>query len=116
MTDDPLDHDPGWPLSAKALLLFLIPGYVMRSSKEGDGLLRIRQIFVSFAGALVLFQLVLLPMGTTPGPENVALAVGVLAVGGIQVLVLLPIFERRAMLDCSEPGTLAGSYQTRFFL
>jgi hypothetical protein len=113
---DPLDQDPGWPLSAKALLLFVIPGFATRLAKHGDALIRLRQVFVAFSVSLVLFQLALFGIGTTPGAdENVQLAIGVLAIGGLQVLVATPMLNRYVALDCTDEGTLAGSYYTRFF-
>ena len=112
---DPLDDDPGWP-PGRRVLLFLIPGYLRRSAKDGDGLLMLRQVFLAFVSALIAFQVVLVLIGTTDEPTNVALAIGLLIWGALNVLAVEPLIERRAKPDCSSEVTLAGWYTTRFFL
>ena len=74
------------------------------------------QIFIAFVSALLLFQIVLLFMGTTDGPTSTGAAFALLGIGALSVFVMAPIIERRALLDCASETTLAASYRTRFFL
>lgn len=114
------DDDPGWP-SLRASLIFLLPGGIRfgmrrRSAQGVDGLLVLRQVFLSFAGALVAFGVVLAVLYPTSHPPRdppTAVVVGLLAFGAIGVLVE-PRLERG--LDCTDDTTLAGTFRARFFL
>ena len=93
---EPDDDDPGWPFGWRVLAGLMVPGFGLRRARrtaKSDGLVALRQIFVSFCVALVLFQIVLLAMGddpADPGP-NVAAAVAFLVVGAISAFVFAPL-------------------------
>jgi F0F1-type ATP synthase membrane subunit c/vacuolar-type H+-ATPase subunit K len=114
------DDDPGWP-SLRSSLIFLLPGgiqYGMRRRRdEGiDGLLVIRQVFLSFVGALIGFGIVVavLYQSSTPLKDPpVAFAAG-LSVLGIVGVAIEPRIG--GPLNCTSDAALAGSFRTRFFL
>lgn len=119
MTDD----DPGWGISWRTFLFALIPGggiaHQRRAAEPGpdvDGLILLRQVFVSFVIALVLIGVVVVFLdrsGEAPADPPTTLAVALLAVGAV-VSRLGPRLERS--LDCTSNGTLAATYRMRFFL
>ena len=108
------NDDPGWP-HGPSMFVFLIPGAVpwyLRRRGTGDGLLVLRQVFISFPVALVLVGIALAPIRLQGGslvpwlPILIALA--------IVSLVGERVIEKP--LDCATDATLAGTYRTRFFL
>jgi hypothetical protein len=107
------NEDPGWPRPL-SLLVFMLPGglrsRVRRS--DGDGLVLLRQVIVSFSVAIVLLGVVFPFVRGRSGPVLPWLAV--LAVLAVAVTAIVWRFERP--LDCSSQAALAGSYRTRFFL
>jgi hypothetical protein len=117
--DDP-EVDPGWELSPR-LLLFLVPGYLMATNKRGagqrDGLSLVRQVWVSFTGAVVLFGLVLVFVTggsdverTSPVPWLAAVLAATL-VGQVAVSRILA-----RTLPCDSLSSLADHFRKRFFL
>jgi len=113
------DDDPGWPIR-KELLLGLIPGagtFVRRRwrRKADAGLVVLRQIFMSFCLALIMFGVVLVFLWPSQSKEPPApgFAIGLLLVG-VAASVAGRIVEKP--LDCTDDRTLAASYGTRFFL
>ncbi|HVV37712.1 MAG TPA: hypothetical protein VHC63_13965 [Acidimicrobiales bacterium] len=76
-----------------------------------------RQVFLSFVTAVLLFQVVLVVIGTTPDvAPRPGLAVAFLGLGVLMVFVVSPTVQRGAALDGTNASTLAASYRTRFFL
>jgi F0F1-type ATP synthase membrane subunit c/vacuolar-type H+-ATPase subunit K len=108
------DDDPGWPRGL-SIFVFLIPGAINwygRRRAAGDGLVMLRQIFISFVVAIVLFGVVL-PFIPNDYNEVVPWLPILIAVAVVATLVGR-VSEKP--LDCSTRTTLAGSYRTRFFL
>lgn len=112
------DDDPGWPIG-KELLFALIPGGGFfarrRAAKIPNGLIALRQVFMSFCIALVLFGVVLVFLWPSQSKEapSPGLALGLIAVGLLSG-VAGRVAETR--LDCADDLQLAVSYRTRFFL
>jgi hypothetical protein len=112
--EDP-DVDPGWRLTPGVLLSFLLPIPVPLGPRPSDALALTRQLWQSFATALVYFGVVLAFIGgdadgasAAPWIVGVALA---MAVGmGAQRLVLA------RPLPCETAGALLGALRTRFFV
>jgi hypothetical protein len=96
----------------------LVPGLAGRAvGHAGDVLTATRQVFIGFVGALVLFQVVLVFIGTDPAIEpSATFALVLLAVGVVNVFVVSPSLVRKQPLDGSSPGKLLATYRTRFFL
>jgi hypothetical protein len=101
------------------VLLFLVPGYlrfaVNRRAKGGDGLEMLRQVWASFAAALLLIGVVALVIA--PGlsrasatPWLPALAVATTA------LLAAEHWALERPLVCTDLPALAASYRSRFFL
>ncbi len=115
------DDDPGWPLSWKSLLWLLVPRLGLRRASQGadgqtDGLVVLRQVFLSFCVAIVMFGVVLafLHAGAEPVPDpSTGVAVILLVVGALGILVE-PLVEKP--LRCDSDQQLAASYRARFFL
>jgi hypothetical protein len=110
------DDDPGWNIGPLTLLAFLVPGLGMRKARraaKGDPLVAMRQIFISFCTALVLFQVVLLylPIEADAAP---GLALFLLGIGAISCFVLRPVVEKP--LRCGDALSLVGQFQTRMFV
>lgn len=114
-----IDDDPGWPLSFSVLLgtLPVINIFMRRRmSTQTDGLLAMRQIFLSFTVALVLFGVVLAalyPSSTPPENPPTVITAGLLVVSAAASM-LARRFEQP--LTCTDDAHLAMSYRTRFFL
>jgi hypothetical protein len=107
-------QDPGWNLGWRSLILF-VPGVLQYRVRHAaaDGLVLLRDVFVSFVGAIVLFGLILtLVVGGrqygSPRPWAVAIVVIAVACAVVSKVVARP-------LDCSSDLKLAGSYRTRFY-
>jgi F0F1-type ATP synthase membrane subunit c/vacuolar-type H+-ATPase subunit K len=114
--DEHADDDPGWP-SIGLILLALAPGFgmqVLKRRTQGEPILMLRSVFLSFSGALVLFGVVLAFIGNNQGPTHVMPFLAILAVGAA-----FNVFAVRygvKPLDCSSSPALAKSYRSRFFL
>jgi hypothetical protein len=113
-TGEDRSQDPGWNLGWRSLILF-VPGVLQYRVRHaaGDGLVLLRDVFVSFVGSLVLFGVILTFVVAgrqrgSPWPW----AVAILAIGVICAVV--PNVVARP-LDCSIDLKLAGSYRTRFY-
>ena len=116
------DDDPGWPLSWRMVLALLVPGLLGHAVRrralggKGDGLVLMRQAFLTFCASLVMFGVVLALIYTAPGTNETTapgLAIGLL-VAGAAACFLGPLIERP--LVCTDNRALAMSYRTRFFL
>jgi F0F1-type ATP synthase membrane subunit c/vacuolar-type H+-ATPase subunit K len=105
------DDDPGWP-PGLFILIGLIPGgiqWYLRRRGKSDGLIMLRQVFLSFSLALVSFGVVLAFLKM---PDTAVLPwLPLLMVLAIASLVVARVAEKP--LDCAA---LSGSYRTRFFL
>lgn len=117
-----VEDDPGWRMSWPAVLSMLIPRWGLRvqlrraESGKVDGLVMLRQVFVSFCFAIVAVGVVLAvlyPGSTPPADPPTEVVIALLVVGA-----LAHVFERtmEKPLDCEDDATLATSYRTRFFL
>jgi F0F1-type ATP synthase membrane subunit c/vacuolar-type H+-ATPase subunit K len=115
VVDDP-DIDPGWQFSPR-MLLFLLPGYLqftIRRAEQRDGLELTRQVWLSFASALVLIGVVVFPLGLAPAGRPFPWVIGLaVATGGFHVAESLALSKP---LSCADPAALASTYRTRFFL
>ena len=113
--------DPGWHISWSSALWLLVPGVGIRrlgSSRHGaaDGLVLLRQVFLSFCLAIVLFGVVLAFQYADAQPmsdPSTGIAAGLLVVAASGILIE-PLVERP--LPCTDDRGLAGSYRARFFL
>ena len=115
IVDDP-EVDPGWRFSLR-MFRFLIPGYLqytMRQGERRDGLDLMRQVWISFTSALVLFGVVVFFIATAPVGHPtmwlIGLAVATVGLHGAQTWAL------SKPLDCTDRTALATSYRSRFFL
>jgi hypothetical protein len=113
-TEDDRSQDPGWNLGWRSPILF-VPGVLQYRVRHaaGDGLVLLRDVFVSFVGSLVLFGVILTFVVAgrqygSPWPWVVA----ILAIGVISSIVSNVVARP---LDCSGDLKLAGSYRTRFY-
>jgi len=117
-----LEDDPGWAISWRKFLWLLIPTVGLRrqlkraGTGEVDGVLMLRQVFVSFCLSIALFGVVLAvlyPSSKPPADPPIAVAIGLLVLGGVSFAA-----GQRAErpLNCESDVKLAGSYRTRFFL
>ena len=116
----PADDDPGWPRSPRVLIFLLPPfGAIQRrriTRQQGDGLILLRQLFVSFVIALLMFGVViavLYPTSPPPADSPTVVVAALLFLGAIGV-ALTPRIE--GQLDGTDDAALAASYRTRFFL
>jgi len=110
---NPSDDDPGWP-SLGRILLMLVPGYLQfKVGRQGDQLLTLRSVFVSFSTSLVVFAIVL-HLLANPGPNHVLpwLWLVVLAAG----MSIVSVAVTTKPLDCESDAKLAASYRSRLFL
>jgi hypothetical protein len=113
------DDDPGWDLSPRTLLI-LVPGFAhpalrgRRSGRSRDGLTMIREVWLSFSVATILFGMVAL-LAAEPPTQPAGPWVTALAVATVLCLTAAEVFGRRP-LDCSDLAALATSYRSRFFL
>jgi F0F1-type ATP synthase membrane subunit c/vacuolar-type H+-ATPase subunit K len=83
---------------------------------EGDGLVALRLVFLSFCNALVLFGVVLLLIDLDAGSSSISVATGsvITAVAGAALLLTRRLVRRP--LRCTDEQSLAASYRVRFFL
>ncbi len=110
------EADPGW----RAALVSCVPivgPYIAKRSRNSDGLVGLRMLFMSFTAALVLIGYVVLILETTAalsgGPVADQPAVIVVVVLG---LASLSVRRVERPLPCGEGESLAKSYINRFFL
>ncbi len=111
------DDDPGWGSTRSVLGGMFLPMWrTHRRPPAGESaLLTIRKVFLSFSMALVSFLFVLTVIDTSvedPPFSPTAAALGVLAIGFVQVFVS---WQFTRDLPC-DIGGLLGMYRTRFFL
>lgn len=115
-------EDPGWAVSWRTLLWLFIPGLGIHRQRQRandddvDGLLMLRQLFLSFCLAIVAFGIVLAvlyPGSTTPNDPPTAVAVALLVAGALSTVAGQKL-ERP--LSCEDDAKLAESYRKRFFL
>src|SRR3954447_25097233 len=113
------EEDPGWPLR-KEMLLALIPGVGRillrrRHDASTNPLVVLRELFITFCIALVMFGVVLafLWPAQSKEPDSPQLAIGLIGLG-VAAAVVGRVVEKP--LVCTDDGSLAASYRTRFFL
>jgi hypothetical protein len=113
------DEDPGWSLRP-VMLLWFVPGLGLwmrrrRLRAAGDGLFAIRELFLSFCTALILFGVVILFLDLertdSPSPSVIAVALAI-----YWVVTEVAVRTIRRPLDCASEQSLAESYRVRFFL
>ena len=109
-------EDPGWPIFGR-MLLGVVPGFASVQTRRlagRDGLLALRQVFLSFCVSVVLVGVVVGLVSLEGGPESPNAAV---AIGGFVVAVLAFaaqwVFDEK--LDGTSDEQLAASYRRRFF-
>src|SRR5262249_14829674 len=113
------DDDPGWPVR-KELLLALVPGVgrVLMRRRLNDttnGLVLLRQIFMSFCLALIMFGVVLAFLWPSQSKEaaDPGFAIVLIVLGATAGIA--GRFVEKPLL-CTDDRSLVGSYRTRFFL
>ncbi len=113
------DDDPGWPVK-KELLWALVPGLgqlVMRRrlDRTANALVLLRQLFMSFCLSLVMYGVVVAILWPSKSKEAASpgLAFGLVVLGASAGIA--GRFVEGPLL-CTDDGSLAGSYRTRFFL
>jgi len=116
------DDDPGWPLSWRTFLWLLVPRLGLQrqirraADGEVDGLLLLRQVFLTFTLALAMFGVVLAvlyPSSKPPRDPATALVIGLLVLGVVGLVLGMRIEKP---LDCTDDLRLATTYRQRFFL
>lgn len=116
------EDDPGWPISWRTFLWALVPSLGLYRQRQGaergdiDGLVVLRQLFVSFCLTIVAVGVVLAvlyPGSEPPADPPTGAVVALLLVGALSSVVG-PRVERP--LDCEDDAKLAESYRKRFFL
>jgi hypothetical protein len=111
-----IDDDPGWGEA----LMAAVPVYGRiaigrRARERPDGLILMRQLFVSFCSAVLLFGIVLAVIGPTQRAGGPAAGpAGILLVVGAGSVVVGTRLERP--LDGAGDATVLASYRTRFFV
>ena len=111
-----IDEDPGWGRALRSA----IPMYGQiaakrRSGAPSDGLILMRQLFVSFCSAVVLFGIVLLFVdGTADSGDPAVGRALILVLVGAASMTLGPRFERP--LDGTSDAHAVVSYRNRFFV
>lgn len=111
-------EDPGW----RPALIALVPivgvrlAARRRRSHPTSGLVLVRQLFLTFAVAIVMFGFVLTQLDLSSGdaPMSSGLVTVLVGVVACVALVIGPIVERP--LDGSSVGGLAETWRTRFFI
>ena len=85
-----------------------------------DGLVLLRRMFASFSQAIIVIGVVVIVLyniaslgDNDTGVEPIPAAAAVVLLSGM-LLILARVIP--PPLDCSDPGTLAGCYRTRFFV
>jgi len=111
------DDDPGWPWRRAPFVVFPLYGQLLqrrsRRDLNRDGLLMLRELFMAFVAAILLFGVVLSFMDAGETEPSPGLAVGLLALG-VLAGIMGRVVERP--LDCTSDQKLAASYRTRFFI
>ncbi len=116
------EDDPGWPISWRIFLWALIPSMGLHRQRQGavrgdvDGLVVLRQLFLSFCLTIVAVGVVLAVLypGSEPPTDPPTGAVVALLLVGALSSVVGPRIERP--LSCEDDAQLADSYRKRFFL
>ncbi len=112
------DEDPGWPLG-KALILSVLPWVAVmllrrQTGKARDGLILLRQVFLAFLTAILLFGVVLLALWPAQSTADPSPTLALVLIGlGVSSAVVQRFVEKP--LDCTDDVKLADSYRTRFF-
>ena len=114
------EEDPGWGSVKARMLVFLVPGYLRFFSqkgglRDGDALVMLRQLWLTFLSAIILFGVVVVFVvpGATERPAA-PWAVAIVIGGLVSLAATWAIGRRR--LQCQGESELATSYRTRFFL
>jgi F0F1-type ATP synthase membrane subunit c/vacuolar-type H+-ATPase subunit K len=105
------NDDPGWPRGSALFILFP-PAARLQSRRSADGLLILRQLFLAFVSAILLFGFVQVFVVTESGPVLPWLAI----LGGVMIVSLVLTRAVNPALDCTSSEKLAASYRTRFFI
>jgi hypothetical protein len=112
------EEDPGWKLSPR-LLLFILPGYMTYHARRRgglvDGLETIRQVWVSFSSAAVLFGVAVLIVVPGTPTRPVSGWIAGLALLTIGCLLTHDVISRRD-IEGTDLTSLAQGYRTRFFI
>ena len=117
MSGDDLDEDPGWNLSRRTLL-YMVPGYlayrVRRGDYERDALETIRQLWLTFATAIILFGVA--EAASVHGADKAPARPWIIGIAIATALLLAAeeILGRRS-LACTNSTALAATYRSRFF-
>jgi F0F1-type ATP synthase membrane subunit c/vacuolar-type H+-ATPase subunit K len=108
------DDDPGWPRSISVFLL-LVPGalqWYLRRHGSRDGLVMLRQLFLTFSFSVVAFGVVI---AFVQLPDD-AVVPWLPALAAITLVVLVAGRFAEKALDCTGDHALSTSYRQRFFL
>jgi hypothetical protein len=112
----PVD-DPGWGPALTAFIPMI--GVAIASNRRRqhpNGLILVRQLFLSFVWSVVLFGFVLTLLQLSPDDASMPSGTAMVGVGVLALVVL--VLRRLAMrpLDGSSEAQLAQTWRTRFFL
>lgn len=114
----PASHDPGWGFTKATFFLIFVPGgFRQLARKNGpatNGLVLLRQIFLSFVSAGVLISVIAWLFVRGQPQDASAPWMAVTVVVGVGALIAVRRFE--PSLDCANRRALAGSFQTRMFI
>jgi hypothetical protein len=108
-------EDPGWRLRSSSLIVlipYLARFYLRRAN--GDPLVNLRSVYMSFLGSLFTFGVVIpfvLPFARDRAAVFWAVGIGIMA---LVMFVVTRRFERP--LSCESETKLAGGFRTRMFL
>ena len=111
-------QDPGWGFTKATFILIFVPGgFRQLARKNGpntNGLVLLRQIFLSFVSAGVLISVIAWLFVRGQGAHAPALWIAVTVVVGGASFVAVRRFEPG--LNCANGRALGASYQTRLFI
>lgn len=115
-----LNDDPGWRRSTRHALLGLIPGLrtlQLRRTREGEGLVVLRGVFLSFLLALAMLGVVVVVLDINTSGfgtlSELPVALVVLSVGVASVVASALVGPD---LQCQDDVQMAKRYVQRFFL
>lgn len=117
MTDTPT-RDPGWGVSKGSFLLILLPGgmrFVARKNgPQVNGLVVLRQVFLSFMTAAFLIGLVAFLIVRGEPAKSRALWIALTIALSVGAAIVVRILEPK--LDCSSTRALGETYRNRLFI